>query len=167
MNGRVQRAVAAVENALIAVLLVAIVLVILAQVFFRYVLSQPLSWSIEVATGLLLYIAFVGFAIGVRDNAHVALNLFEHRLGRRARRAVRVVELLALAAVLGAIGVGAIAYLGEQNDVTTPAGLRLWWILLAMPIGAALGCFHAVVEIVAALRGADVAGFDPQIGGGV
>ena len=167
MNGRVPRAVAAVENALIAVLLVAIVLVILAQVFFRYVLSQPLSWSIEVATGLLLYIAFIGFAIGVRDNAHVALNLFERRLGPRARRAVRIVELLALGGVLGAIGVGAIAYLHEQSDVTTAAGLRLWWILLAMPIGAALGCFHAVAEIVAVLRGAEVAALDPaEIGGG-
>ena len=137
------------ENILIGVLLAATVLTILAQVFFRYVLSQPLSWSTEVATGLLLYIAFIGFAIGVRDNAHVALNLFERRLGDRGRRAVQIIELVALGGVLLALGIGTVQYMAEQSDVTTPAGLPLWLILLAIPLGATLGILHAVVQIVA------------------
>lgn len=137
------------ENILIGVLLAATVLTILAQVFFRYVLSQPLSWSTEVATGLLLYIAFIGFAIGVRDNAHVALNLFERRLGDRGRRAVQIIELVALGGVLLALGIGTVQYMAEQSDVTTPAGLPLWLILLAIPMGATLGILHAVVQIVA------------------
>jgi TRAP-type C4-dicarboxylate transport system permease small subunit len=136
------------ENIFIGVLLAATVLTILAQVFFRYVLSQPLSWSTEVATGLLLYIAFIGFAIGVRDNAHVALNLFERRLGDRGRRVVQIVELVALGGVLLALGIGTVQYMAEQSDVTTPAGLPLWTILLAIPLGAALGILHAVVQIV-------------------
>jgi TRAP-type C4-dicarboxylate transport system permease small subunit len=144
----VLRGIALVENVLIGLLLIAIVLVILAQVFFRYVLSQPLSWSTEVATGLMLYVAFIGFAIGVRDNAHVALNLFERRLGPRGLRAVRIVELLFLGGVLLALGIGTVQYISEQSDVTTPAGLPLWSILLAIPIGSALGVLHAVVEIV-------------------
>ena len=137
-----------VENVLIGLLLVATVLTILAQVFFRYVLAQPLSWSTEVATGLLLYIAFIGFAIGVRDNAHVALNLFERRLGERGRRVARIVELVALGGVLLALGIGTVQYMLEQSDVTTPAGLPLWTILLAIPLGAALGICHAIVQIV-------------------
>jgi len=142
------RILRAAENALIGLLLVATVLTILAQVFFRYVLSQPLSWSTEVATGLLLYIAFIGFAIGVRDNAHVALNLFERRLGDRGRRVARIIELVALGAVLLALGIGTVQYISEQSDVTTPAGLPLWTILLAIPLGAALGIVHAVAQII-------------------
>jgi TRAP-type C4-dicarboxylate transport system permease small subunit len=41
-----------------------------------------------------------------------------------------------------------VQYMAEQSDVTTPAGLPLWTILLAIPLGAALGIFHAVVQIV-------------------
>src|SRR4051812_46506295 len=152
-----------VENVLVGLLLVATVLTILAQVFFRYVLAQPLSWSTEVATGLLLYIAFIGFAIGVRDNAHVALNLFERRLGPRGRRAARILELVALGAVLLVIGIGAVLYMGEQRDVTTSAGLPLWTILLAIPLGAALGCVHAIAKIAAVRRGAEP---DPMLVGG-
>jgi TRAP-type C4-dicarboxylate transport system permease small subunit len=142
------RVLRAAENIFIGLLLAGTVLTILAQVFFRYALAQPLSWSTEVATGLLLYIAFIGFAIGVRDNAHVALNLFERRLGDRGRRAVRIIELVALGGVLLALGIGTVQYMAEQSDVTTPAGLPLWTILLAIPLGAALGIFHAVVQIV-------------------
>jgi TRAP-type C4-dicarboxylate transport system permease small subunit len=144
----VLRVVALTENILIGLLLIAIVAVVLAQVFFRYALGQPLSWSIEVATGLLLYVAFVGFAIGVRDNAHVTMNLYERRLSGRGRRLVRRVELVFLGGVLLALGVGAVQYMSEQRDVTTPAGLPLWTVLLAIPLGSALGVFHAVVEIV-------------------
>jgi TRAP-type C4-dicarboxylate transport system permease small subunit len=144
-----RRALAVAENVLIGLLLIAIVVVILAQVTFRYVLSAPLSWSTEVATGLLLYVAFVGFAIGVRDNAHVALNLFERRLGDRGRRVVRTVELLFLGGVLLALGIGAVEYMAEQSDVTTPAGLPLWTVLLAIPVGSGLGVIHAIDGIIA------------------
>jgi TRAP-type C4-dicarboxylate transport system permease small subunit len=144
----VLRGIALAENVLIGLLLIAIVAVILAQILFRYALSQPLSWSTEVATGLLLYVAFVGFAIGVRDNAHVTLNLYERRLSARGRRVVRSVELLFLGGVLLALGVGTVQYISEQRDVTTPAGLPLWTILLAVPLGSALGIFHAVVELL-------------------
>jgi TRAP-type C4-dicarboxylate transport system permease small subunit len=143
----VVRVVAVAENILIGLLLIAIVAVILAQVFFRYALSQPLSWSTEVATGLLLYVAFVGFAIGVRDNAHVTLNLYERRLSERGRRIVRSAELLFLGGVLLALGVGTVQYMSEQWDVTTPAGLPLWTILFAVPLGSVLGIFHAVAEL--------------------
>jgi TRAP-type transport system small permease protein len=164
----VLRAVTLAENILIGLLLIAIVAVILAQVFFRYALSQPLSWSTEVATGLLLYVAFVGFAIGVRDNAHVTLNLYERRLSDRGRRVVRSVELVFLGGVLAALGVGTVRYISEQRDVTTPAGLPLWTILLAIPLGSALGVLHAVVELIAPQPlPAEVSDEVDLVGGGV
>jgi TRAP-type C4-dicarboxylate transport system permease small subunit len=167
LRGLVLRAVAVFENVLIGLLLSAIVLVILTQVFFRYVLSQPLSWSTEVATGLMLYVAFIGFAIGVRDNAHVALNLFERRLSDRGLRVVRIVELAFLAGVLLALGVGTVQYISEQSDVTTPAGLPLWTILVAIPIGSALGVLHAIVEIISPTPDAIVEEERELVGGAV
>jgi TRAP-type C4-dicarboxylate transport system permease small subunit len=147
-RGPVLNGIALAENILIGLLLVGVVLVILTQVFFRYALDRPLSWSTEVATGIMLYVAFVGFAIGVRDNAHVTLNLFERRLTKRGRRIVRIVELVFLGGVLLALGIGTIQYISEQSDVTTPAGIPLWTILLAIPIGSVLGVLHAIVEII-------------------
>jgi TRAP-type C4-dicarboxylate transport system permease small subunit len=163
----VLRAVAFFENVLIGLLLTAIVVVMLAQVTFRYILSQPLSWSTEVATGLMLYVAFVGFAIGVRDNAHVALNLFERRLNDRGRRVVRTVELVFLGWVLLALGIGTVQYISQQSDVTTPVGLPLWSILLAIPLGSALGILHVIVEIIHPTPPAILEQERELVGGGV
>jgi TRAP-type C4-dicarboxylate transport system permease small subunit len=156
VDNRALRALAAAENVLILALLAGTVLVILAQVFFRYALEQPLSWSNEVATDLLVYIAFVGFAIGVRDNAHVALHLFERRIGARTRRWLRVGELLVLGVVLACIGVGGAMYLWEQRDVVSPVGVPLWAAFLPLPLGALLGLIHLTAEITALVRGAEV-----------
>jgi TRAP-type C4-dicarboxylate transport system permease small subunit len=157
----VLRGLAVAENALVLILLAGTVLTILTQVFFRYALSRPLSWSTEVATDLLVYIAFVGFAIGVRDNAHVALNLFERKLGMRSRRVQRIVELAVLTAVLLVLSVSAILYMREQTGVVSQTGIPVWAVALALPIGGFLGAFHAIVEIVALLRGAEPPGFEP------
>lgn len=163
-SGAFLKAVAATENIVILVLLSATVLTILAQVLFRRFLDQPLSWSTEVATSLLVYIAFVGFAIGVRDNVHVAMRAFEDRFTPAVQRGMRIVELLVMGAVVAAIGIGGGIYAFEQRDVTTPAGLPLWWSFLALPLGCALGCLHVLVELTAVLRGTAVPAL-PQVGG--
>lgn len=150
------RVLAGAENALIALLLAATVATILVQVFYRYALDRPLSWSNEIATDLLVYVAFVGLAIGVRDNAHVAMRLFEHRLGARSRRALRAAELAVLGTVLACIGAGGAAYAYEQRDVVSPIGLPLWVAFAALPLGGGLGALHALIEIVALFRGADL-----------
>jgi TRAP-type C4-dicarboxylate transport system permease small subunit len=150
------RGLALAENGLIALLLVATVGIILAQVFFRYVLSRPLWWSTEVATDLLIAIAFVGFAIGVRDNAHVALRLFEARLGMRGRRLARAIELLAISAVALAIGIGGAIYAYQQRDETSATGIPLWVTVLPLPVGGGLTAVHVIVELIALARGAPV-----------
>jgi TRAP-type transport system small permease protein len=152
-SNRFLAGLAVFENWLIMLLLAGTVLILLAQVFFRYALEQPLSWSNEAATDLLVYVAFVGFAIGVRDNAHVALNLFERRLGAQPRKWLRIGELVVLGVVLSCIGIGGATYLWEQRDVVSPVGIPLWAAFVPLPLGAVLGMVHIVVEVVAVLRG--------------
>jgi TRAP-type C4-dicarboxylate transport system permease small subunit len=172
--GRVLRILAEFENLLITLLLIATVLTILAQVFYRYALNQPLSWSNEIATDLLVYLAFVGFAIGVRDNAHVTLHLFDQRLAAGVQRWMRVGELVVLGAVLAGIGWGGARYAAEQNDVHSPIGLPLWVTFAALPLGGLLGLVHVIVEIVTTVGGpgaepgrpADLPGAPAAIGSG-
>jgi TRAP-type C4-dicarboxylate transport system permease small subunit len=153
IEGPVLRGIALVENIGILLLMSATVLTILAQVLFRRFLDQPLSWSTEVATTLLVYVAFIGFAIGARDNVHVAMRLFEDKFAPPLQRASRLVELVVMGAVVAAIGIGGGIYAYEQRDVVTPAGLPLWASFVALPIGCALGFGHILVEFAAVLRG--------------
>src|SRR5262245_8261648 len=59
---------------IVGLLLLAIVLITIWQVFSRYVLNSPLSWSDEVAQLLLVWAAFLGAAVGIKRNSHLKID---------------------------------------------------------------------------------------------
>src|SRR3954469_21306616 len=86
-----------------ATLTVALV-VMAAQVVFRYFLSDSLIWSEEVARYALIWSSMIGAAVAYRHGAHVAVTDVVVRLPKALQAVcVRAVHLLILgfAAVLG------------------------------------------------------------------
>ena len=53
-------------NWVLALLMAAMVVVITAQVWYRFILNDPLSWSEELGRYLFVWISFLGAAAGVR-----------------------------------------------------------------------------------------------------
>ncbi len=70
----------------IFILFVVMVSTTFAQVIFRYVFFNSLSWSEELARYCLVWLTFIGGALGVRKKVHVAVQalagLFPHKLKR-------------------------------------------------------------------------------------
>ena len=48
--------------------------IIVAQVFFRYVLNNSLSWSEELARYLFIWTIYIGISYGVKMDKHVAVD---------------------------------------------------------------------------------------------
>jgi TRAP-type C4-dicarboxylate transport system permease small subunit len=94
---------------------------VLAQVFFRYFLGSPLTWSDELARYLFVWCAFLGWVIAARRRSHLAVTMGRERLPARAQAALALVGALAalsFAAVLVWHGVR----IAERNwDVETTA----------------------------------------------
>jgi TRAP-type transport system small permease protein len=135
-----------VENVAAGVVLVAMVVVVLMQVAYRYLMHAPLSWSSEVTTGLLVWSAFIGLAIAAREDAHVALRLWEHLLSPRRRYAVRLGQLVLFAFVLGALVFGGVALVIGEWGITSPIGIPRWTLYSAVPVGAGLSLVHVVAR---------------------
>lgn len=135
------------ENVLLGTALVATALVVLAQIVFRFVLREPLSWATEVATDLLVWTAFLGLAVGVRDNAHVAMALLEGKLSSGASWVVRVGQQVVLAFLLGALCYGGIVLmLGELHTVSA-SGVPRWMVFAAVPAGSGLALLHVLAQV--------------------
>lgn len=69
--GRLQSAV----NALTAVILVAIMVIILVQTFTRYVIFYSIPWSEEASRYLFVAMILLGINIGISQNLWSALTL--------------------------------------------------------------------------------------------
>lgn len=141
-----------VENVVAGLLVAATVVDIVAEVVFRYVLHNSLSWSTEVATDLLVWITFVGLAIGVRERAHVALNLLEAKVPARYRPVLTALQGLAFAVFLVIGLVGGVEYISDQMPIRSPSGIPLWVVVTAIPVGCALALVHLAAQAYAAVR---------------
>ena len=68
----------------------AAVLNVLWQVFTRYVLASPSSFTEELARFLLIWIAFLGATLGVGKRLHLAIDLLPSSLEGRSRHLTAV-----------------------------------------------------------------------------
>lgn len=135
------------ENAVLGLLVVFTVLVVLAQVFTRYVVNQPLTWSGEVATDLLVWISFMGMSVALRDHAHVAMAVISERFPKRLESAIAIVQLLVVATFLILLIVGGLQLIASQFGETSPAQIPIWVPYASIPVGATLGLLHVSSHI--------------------
>ena len=66
------------------------------QVFMRYVVNQPLTWSLEVCLIAYLWIVFWGAAFLVRERDHVAFNMLYVSAPPAVRRGLAILATLAI-----------------------------------------------------------------------
>lgn len=136
-----------VENVLAICLLVAVIVDVLLQVFFRYVLSDPLSWSSEVATYMFAWLTLIGIAIAQRDHAHIEVRLFAH-LSEAIGIATAWISWITSFLFFTVLSVAGYLFVSGETIQTGPAsGIHLWLVYACLPTGAALGLYHALRDL--------------------
>ncbi|MHC4677773.1 MAG: TRAP transporter small permease [Planctomycetota bacterium] len=71
---------------LIFLILLVMAAIMALNVFCRFILQFSLSWADEVAQILLVWLTFLGAAIGIREKSHYAFEYLAGRLSGGQRR---------------------------------------------------------------------------------
>lgn len=79
-------AVEAVSRAIVGGSVLAIVLITIGSVWFRYVQNAPLSWTEQVSRILFVWSVFAGAAILYRHLLHIVIDMFVVMLPERLQR---------------------------------------------------------------------------------
>ncbi|MEX0759119.1 MAG: TRAP transporter small permease subunit, partial [Tistlia sp.] len=85
MFRRTADAIAMVVGAALALLLTVIVVAIFAQVFWRYVLNEPLVWPEEAARYSFIWLSFLGLPLLLRHGEMIAVETVAAALPERVR----------------------------------------------------------------------------------
>ncbi|MTE00699.1 TRAP transporter large permease subunit [Paracoccus sp. YIM 132242] len=132
-----------------ASLLVAMIVTVLANVFFRYVLAKPLIWGDEVASISFIWMAMLGAALAVDRHEHMKLTVFLPLLPDRLARAVEVAGSVLVCVLLLRLLPVAIEYAYEESFITSPAlGLPMSWRASALPAGIGLMALLMILSVV-------------------
>lgn len=140
---------------LLVVLMAASVVNVLWQVFSRYALGSPSSFTDELARYLLVWVGLLGSAYAAGQRLHVAVDLLPGRAGRlrtaSALLAHGVVALFSLA-VLVVGGGGLVRLVAELGQRSAALGVPLAWVYLAVPLAGGLVVFYASCDAQAEWR---------------
>ena len=129
---------------LIATLFGATLVVITAQIVWRYVFNDSLTWTEELARYLFVWITFVGAALAIRDRSHIRVALLVDRLPRKLRRWLDVAQLVLVALFLCLlVGLG-LKWVRINADAVTPAlGWPLAYVCYAaLPLASLWGIYY-------------------------
>jgi len=137
------------------VLLAVVVVIVLIQVFGRYVLQMSLSWPEELARYVLVWLTIFGVAAAAATRSQIVVDTILELVSPRARRVMEGLGALAgLVAVALLVWTSQPLLFGPASRSTSPAtGIPSFWIYLAIPIGGALLALFALVELAQIVRG--------------
>ena len=144
VDALLQRFLAFATAAALTVMLV----VVLIVTVLRYGFHIGIFWGEELSRYAMIYMVFLGAAIGFRHNQHPRLGMVLDRLPLPALRILRLVIALILVATLAVVlytGIDVALHEGRLRTI----GLQIpyFWVLIIIPIGAGL----MITQIVAGL----------------
>ncbi|PAF14396.1 C4-dicarboxylate ABC transporter permease [Shouchella clausii] len=121
-----------------------IIVLISANVFFRFVLNSPITWTEEVSLALFIWLTFIGISSGIKHNSHVGIDYFVRKMPEKIRHYVQVARLVVILAttILVFVYWGAAFAIHGVAKVTPVLGISYTFINLAVPIGSLLAVFH-------------------------
>ncbi len=130
---------------LLVVMLLAMTLVLFAQIVFRYFFELPLVWSEEMALVLMLWITFLGAALLLQSKEHISIDFVIEMMPPTWQRIMAVAAALLLLVFNIALTYGAFLVVEATASSITP-GMK---ISVAWHYGGAMvgGLLLAVVSL--------------------
>jgi TRAP-type C4-dicarboxylate transport system permease small subunit len=152
---RLYRWLMALADVWAMLLLVGMVVIVTAGVFYRYVLNASLIWYDEFASYLLVWLSFYGAVVAAYHRRHIAFETIVEKFRPAVRRWVAVgAELCVL------VFQGILCYYGWvlmiAVRVETAASLewvRMSWVYSVFPISGGLMVLISLVDLARVLRG--------------
>jgi len=118
-----------------------LVVLVFAQVFFRYVISQSLGWSEELSRYILIWIVWISACYIMRSGKHIRIEMIKNRFSESNQKWIDALVLLlwsVFAAFLGVEGTKLVLEVQVTGQVSPSIGIPMWMVYMALPIGGVL-----------------------------
>lgn len=136
-------------NVLAGVSFIAMVVLTCWQVFTRYVLQNPSSWSEELVSYLFAWASLLGASLVTGERGHMNIPILVERMGPAAQKALGIFgELVALAfsliiLVYGGVQISQLA----MGQMTSSLGVAVGIFYVVMPLCGVLNMIYTALNI--------------------
>lgn len=140
---RLEQVLVTANRAIVFIMMAVMATLVFTNVITRYIFNFSIIWAEEVSQYLMVWIAYLGAGLALRQGRHVAIEMFQDRLRAPLARALRAAiagMILVFLAVLAVLGFQFVAFAWIQE--TPVLNISLGIPYLAVPIGAMLFVLH-------------------------
>ena len=142
---------------ILAVFMVVMIMSVVWQVFTRFVIKDPSSFTDELSRYLLIWIGVLGGAYTFAIKRHLALEIIGPKLGRNGQLILSIIInfiILAFSSVVFTYGGYDLVATTLKNGQISPGivifgnNLLIGYVYLAVPLAGAIISYFGVVDIV-------------------
>lgn len=137
----------------VLVLIMSIMVInVLWQVFSRYILGTPSSFTDELARFLMIWIGILGAAYVSGKNGHVSIDVLVRRTSQSSQRKMKqlvnsfIILFCLFAMVIGGLRLVYVTYLLEQYSPSL--GLPLAVVYMVLPISGILIIYYKITDLL-------------------
>lgn len=141
-----------IERYIMLVLLVVMSVVIVLQVFMRYVMENSLTWSEELARFCFVWLIYIGISYGVKRAKHIRVEALLAVLKRKGKYIINMVAyVLFLFFAVYAVYYGFSIYsaIKSTGQEAPSLGISMSIMYLGMPIGMTLTSIRIIQRMYA------------------
>ncbi len=138
------------EDRLGAVLMAALLLITLVNVFVRYFTDQSFAWTEEISCFLMLVLSLAGSAAAlVRDN-HIRVDFFLLSGSDARQRRLALLASLTAAIFFAVLGVLSAQMAWDEfrfNETSPAIGIPKWWYSVWLPVFCGILCARCLQRL--------------------
>jgi C4-dicarboxylate transporter, DctQ subunit len=143
------------EEWLLVTALILLTLLVIAQVFVRFVINFSIGGTEELARYILIWISWIGASYAIQKNAHIKVEILRNMLNDSKKKILDLFSLLiffGLALFLAIEGTNLVYMVNTTNQVSPSMGMPMWIIYLVIPIGGLLMSIRLIQQIISIFR---------------
>nr|WP_299172279.1 TRAP transporter small permease [uncultured Allomuricauda sp.] len=147
-----RKAIDKILGSALIVIMAMMVLNVLWQVFTRFVIGTPSSFTDELARYLMIWVGILGAAYAAGQDMHVAIDFLPQKLEKTTQMKLSImvkliIALFALVAMI--VGGGRLVYITYVLDQLSPAlQIPLAYVYLVIPISGLLIMYYKISDIL-------------------
>lgn len=147
-------------NILAGASFLAMVLLTCWQVFTRYILQNPSSWSEEMVSYLFAWMSLLGASIVVGERGHMNIPIVVERMGEKGRKFFAI-----FAEIIACVFAGVILVYGglqitklAMGQMTSSLGIPVGIFYVVLPLSGVLNIIYTILNIVDIATDSEVVG---------
>ncbi|WP_028605811.1 TRAP transporter small permease [Ottowia thiooxydans] len=143
-----------VVEALIALMLAVMVVLVFGNVVLRYGFNSGITMSEEVSRWLFIWITFLGAIVALKEHAHLGVDMVVNRLPAWGKKACYLISHLLMLYMLWLLYQGSVTQTRINWDVQAPVtGLSMAVVYVSGIVFAVCGGFLLLLELYRLLTG--------------